>query len=57
MHNNIIDREIEVGRRFSPYANILGNKRSAFIFDNLRMLFTVSANALTLNKLNFDNVW
>ena len=29
MHNNIIDREVEVGRSFSQYANIFSNKRRA----------------------------
>ena len=55
MHNNIIDRDVHVERSFSRDTNIFSNRRRAFIFDNLRMLFTVSANALILNKLNVDN--
>ena len=35
--------------------NDLSNRRRVFIFNNLRTLFMVSANALTLKRLNFDN--
>ena len=49
MHNNIIDRDVDVERHFSRYANTSSKRRRGFILDNLRMLFTVSANTLIKN--------
>ena len=48
IHNNITDRDADVERSFFRYGNIFSNRRRAFNFNNLRMLFTVSTNSVML---------